>query len=95
MLRKTAYADEIATARDDIGQTIERIHVKEHGKDEIRFSWWVDGKMMVRPLDLPEEELLPLMREAIRKGVFSADFLRNLHQVLYEERHQIIPCDAL
>lgn len=85
-MRDTRYATEVATAEDEIGQRIERIFVKEHEREEIRFSWWTNGKMVIRPLDLPEDELLPLMREAIRKGVFTPAFLKGLHEALYDER---------
>ena len=85
--RDTRYATEIRTARDAIGQSIERIFVKQHQREEIRFSWWTNGTMVIRPLDLPEEELLPLMREAIRQGVFSPTFLKSLHEVLHDEPH--------
>lgn len=87
MARDTKYATEIATASDAIGQTIERIFVKEHKREEIRFSWWNNGKMVIRPLDLPEHELLPLFRKAIAGGVFSKSFLRGLHEALYDEKH--------
>jgi len=87
-MRDTAYAREIATASDAVGQTIERIFVKEFQRDEIRFSWWQNGNLVIRPLDLPEEELLPLMCQAIRKGVFSAQFLKGLHEALYDIRQE-------
>lgn len=87
-MRDTFYATEIKTVGDEHGQTIERIFVKEHGRDEIRFSWWKDGRMIMRPLDLPEEELLPLLEMAIRKGVFSSGFLKELHSVLYDCRQE-------
>ena len=60
---------------------IERIFVKHHGQEEIRFSWWPGGRFSTRPLDLPEHELLELMREAIKNGVLTPTFvdgLRNL-----------------
>ena len=82
-MRDTPYARELATAEFKDCR-IERIHVKEHGWDEIRFSWWPEGRMANRPLDLPENELLPLMREAIKKGVFSNEFLGNLRALLEE-----------
>ena len=81
-MRDTPYAREIVTASDTLGQSIERIFVKEYGRDEIRFSWWKGGNMVVRPLDLPEEELLPLMAQAIASGVFTTPFLRDLQGVL-------------
>ncbi len=87
-MRDTDYATEIKTARDGIGQSIERIFVKEHQQEEIRFSWWKNGNLVIRPLDLPESELLPLMEKAIREGVFSPAFLKGLHEALYDIRQE-------
>lgn len=83
-MRDTPYAREIVSVTDAIGQSIERIFVKEHQQEEIRFSWWKNGKIVPRPLDLPEGELLPLMCDAIQKGVFSPAFLKGLHEALYD-----------
>lgn len=89
-MRDTAYATELATAEIG-GCRIERLYVKGQDQEEIRFSWWVDGKMANRPLDVPEAELLPLFREAIKKGVFSAEFLKELHSVLYDSQQEAGP----
>ena len=84
-LRDTAYAREIATAKLPSGSSgqsfvaIERIYVKQAEQTEIRFSWWEGARMVPRPLDLPEAELLPLLREAMNNGVFSREFLAGLH----------------
>lgn len=80
-MRDTDYATEIKTAEVNHCR-IERLYVKGEGQEEIRFSWWPDGRMANRPLDLPEGELLPLMQEAMRAGVFSDDFLRGLRATL-------------
>ncbi len=72
-MRDTGYARELARA-DIGGHRIERLYVKDRGEEEIRFSWWKDGRMQTRPLDLPEDQLLPLLAEAIREGVFSKRF---------------------
>ena len=37
---------------------------------------------MLRPLDLPERKLLPLMRKAITNGVFSDAFLDDLATII-------------
>jgi hypothetical protein len=89
-LRDTKYARELATAKLPSGPSgssfvaIERIHVKQADQVEIRFSWWEGSRMMPRPLDLPEEELLPLLRCAFRAGVFSEAFTEGLRVVLNE-----------
>ncbi len=87
-MRDTSYATELAHA-DIGGHRIERLHVKHQGQEEIRFSWWKDGRMAMRPLDLPEHELLPLLRKAIENGVFTEGFLRELHSLLYEARGSV------
>ena len=76
-MRDTSYATEIATAELKSCR-IERLHVKDPGRIEIRFSWWPDGQMANRPLDLPEDELLALFELAIANRVFSGEFLHGL-----------------
>jgi hypothetical protein len=89
-LRDTRYARELATAKLPSGPggnsfvAIERIFVKQAEQVEIRFSWWEGSRMMPRPLDLPEDELLPLMRVAIRAGVFSEAFVESLRSLVNE-----------
>jgi hypothetical protein len=79
-LRDTKYARELATARLPSGPggtsyaAIERILVTQTGQIEVRFSLWQGSRMMPRPLDLPEDELLPLLRAACQAGVFSEAF---------------------
>lgn len=87
-MRDTNYATEKATAIDSNGQCIERIFVKEYQQDEIRFSWWKDGHMMMRPLDLSESDLLTLFHKAIMGGVFSETFLADLHGLIYDTRRE-------
>ncbi len=58
---------------------IERIHRHEDDKVLIRFSWWVDNKFQPRPLDITEETLLPMLVEAIQRGMFTTDFVNKLH----------------
>ena len=85
-MRDTDYATEIASV-DHEGGRIERLFIKGENREEIRFSWWKDGRMQRRPLDLPEEQLLALMRLAIDDGnIFSASFLEALRAMLSERR---------
>lgn len=84
-MRDTAYARELATASLPSGNSevrIERLFVKEPGQEEIRFSWWKSDKMMMRPLDLPEDELLELFKLAVAKQVFTPSFLGRLKAML-------------
>lgn len=89
-MRSTSYADEIASA-DEGGARIERLRIKATGADEIRFSWWKDGRFQARPLDLPEDDLLRLLRKAIDEGVFSEVFVGNLRRMLGAVASEAIP----
>jgi hypothetical protein len=80
-MREMRYEKELASA-DIAGHRIERLHVNESGQEEIRFSWWKDGKFQARPLDLPEDQLLILFGKAIDNGVFTANFLAGLQRML-------------
>jgi hypothetical protein len=82
-MAKTPYATPLKSA-DVKDCRIERILINASGEQEIRFSWWPNGKFVPRPLDLPERELLPLIREAIREDVFERNFLVELRDLLNE-----------
>jgi hypothetical protein len=87
-LRNTDYATELATASLSVGVDevrIERLHVKETDVDEIRFSWWRDGKLIPRPLDVPEDLLLDMFREALIQRVFTDSFILALSRMLLAE----------
>jgi hypothetical protein len=78
-MRDTAYAREIKRAHITLGDgseaRIERIFVKSERQDEIRFSWWKDGKIVMRPLDLSEADLINLIGEAVRNDLFTRNSL--------------------
>lgn len=83
----TRYAKELAKARvhDPAGSgeesRIERIFVKAKATEEIRFSWWTNGKFRARPLDLPLSELVLLVARGMTiqagetEAVLPPDFL--------------------
>jgi len=86
-MRDTDYATELATARlpsdDGVHECrVERIFVKEENQEEIRFSWWKNGNIVPRPLDLPEEQLLQLLSRGIANGVFTSQFRSALREML-------------
>ncbi|MCJ2061275.1 DUF4926 domain-containing protein [Methylobacterium sp. J-088] len=89
-MRSTKYADEIASA-DEGGARIERLRIRSTGAAEIRFSWWKNGRFQPRPLDLPEDDLLRLLRKAIDEGVFSEIFVGHLRQMLGTGTSPAIP----
>jgi hypothetical protein len=85
-MRDTKYARELVSASipwpDSEEARIERLHIKEHNQEEIRFSWWKDGNIVMRPLDLEEKDLLLLFEDAVQKNVFSQDFLLSLRKII-------------
>ena len=81
MKRSTPYAAELASA-EFAECRIERIFVKETLSEAIRFSDWRGRRFNQRPMDMPEDELLVLIGDAIAAGVFSRGFLADLCAVL-------------
>lgn len=84
-LRDTDYARELARATVEYegGELrAERLLLKESGQEAVRFSWWKDGRLAPRPLDLPEEELLMLLARAIDQQVFTPNLVQRLRALL-------------
>jgi hypothetical protein len=67
---------------DFAGRRIERVFDRENREVSIRFSVWTGGKINMRPLAMPEDELLVLIGEAVARKVFSAAFLGELQAIL-------------
>jgi hypothetical protein len=90
--RETRSVRELAAAKLPAGAggkasvAIERIEVKEEKRVKLRFSSWQGARLQARPLDLTEEELLPLFDAALRAGVFSDEFIRDLGGLLASVR---------
>ena len=61
---------------------IEKLHIKETGAQEVRFSWWKGGKMVPRPLDLSEDDLILLFKDALSKDVLTPIFRMKLRTML-------------
>jgi hypothetical protein len=55
-LRDTSYATELSTSTFTSSggdeARVERLWIKELEREEIRLSWWKDGRLLPRPLDL-------------------------------------------
>lgn len=92
-LRKTKYAELCSEARADLSGgeelRVERIWVKKRQQEEIRWTWWKNGRMIPRPADMTEEQLIVLLDKGIEAGVFSSFFLRQL-LLLLERRAEAI-----
>ena len=76
-MRDTKYATERRTSR--VGDNrIERLFIKAQKQEEIRVSWWPDGRMANRPLDVTERDFIKLIAQGIADGVLSGQFLSRL-----------------
>ena len=77
-----------ATIREgNIGYGIEKIFVKALNQEEIRFVYFKDTlrkkqQLIARPLDLPEDDLIELIKESLNKNVFSKEFILNLKEIV-------------
>jgi hypothetical protein len=85
-LRETKYAGLISEGilefADQQELRVERLHIKNRGTQEIRFSWWKNGGIIPRPMDATEDELINLFNKGIRAGVFTPNFCQRLKQLL-------------
>jgi hypothetical protein len=52
---------------------LERIYTKDRRVEEIRLAWWKDGKQANRPADIDAPEWVPLFKQALKEGVFTAE----------------------
>lgn len=67
--------------------SVERIYVKVMEREEIRFGLYKENKNQIerlipRPVDVTEEELLQLISEGKSKGVFSKKFIEELKEII-------------
>ncbi len=57
---------------------IEEIHPGEGWLLKLRVAAWDRDQSLAHPLELSEEELIDLLQKAIRAGILSPDFVKNL-----------------
>jgi hypothetical protein len=86
-MRETHYAQELCEPgirRWPNGEEarMEKLHIKETGEEEVRFSWWKNGKIVPRPLDLSEDDLILLFKDALSKDVLTPMFRMKLRSML-------------
>jgi hypothetical protein len=62
----------------DSESRIEQVHTVASGIHRIRFSCSRGGHPQAGSVELTEKELVTLLAQAIRAGVVSPDFIRNL-----------------
>jgi hypothetical protein len=78
-MRDTAYATELQTAQYHWGAEpdpnnhvrIERLFVKPDGDEEIRFGWWSNGNLVIRPVDMTETQWAGAIAVAFDQGIFT------------------------
>ena len=81
MSKRPSLAESTKSAADEPLPALEAAAPKGRARSRL-------GKKLVlvpldpRPLDLPETELLELMRDAIEKGVFTPTFIKGLRNLV-------------
>ncbi len=68
----------VSISLGDSEGTIEKLLRKETEPLLIRITCWDAGHTLSQPLILTEKELAALLHKAIRAGVLSPDFMKNL-----------------
>ena len=85
-MTKSNYCEVIADGRLDLGGghefRVERIRITDKEEPEIRFRWRKNNRHMPAPMDATEGQLLNLLSEGIKAGVFTPDFRWRLKQLL-------------
>ncbi len=89
-ITETKYCKVLRQAKireGNIGYGIEKIFVKALNQEEIRFVYFKDTlrkkqQLIARPLDLPEDDLIELIKESVNKNVFSKEFILNLKEIV-------------
>lgn len=90
IIKETKYCkiyNEVSIIDDEYYSCIEKIHVKEKMRDEIRFALYKDTfkmehQFIPRSLDLTEQQLFELIKKAIEGKVFSEEFINLLREEL-------------
>ena len=59
-----------------------RVRLEAGAPGRVRLSAWDAHTGEPRPLDLTEQELAALFQRAIRAGIISIDFVKELHAVI-------------
>ena len=88
IIKETKYCKIISQGKVGEGEytySIEKIYIKELKRDEVRFCVYKvtrrgDETYIPRSLDVTELELIELIKESIRRKVFSEGFIEMLKQ---------------
>jgi hypothetical protein len=58
---------------------IEKLTPQQNEPEKIRISCWIQDRSHASPLEISEEELVHLLQKAIRAGILTPEFVKNLH----------------
>jgi hypothetical protein len=87
VLNDTELANATIHLIDGTEGRIERLNFADGQQEGICLSWWDNDRIMVRPLDGTEQEILLLFKNALHESLFSKHFVVALKQVLSAEKH--------
>lgn len=92
MIKSTEYCDilkeaSIENSSKDCKMTIEEIFVKNEQRNEIRFAYYKlnengNYKLVVRPLDVTEDELFELFQKAIQQNIINNDCIAKIKHII-------------
>lgn len=92
MIKSTGYCDILKEASienlgKDCKMTIEEIYVNEEARNEIRFAYYKltrngNYKLVIRPLDVTEDELFELLQKVIQENIISDVFIKRIKQII-------------
>jgi hypothetical protein len=85
-LNDTELAKTTVALIDGTQGRIERLVFADTHQEGICFSWWENHRIMPRPLDGTDKEILLLFKNALRGNVFSAYFLAALREMLFADK---------
>lgn len=93
VIKETKYCQILSQGKiadEEYTYCIEKIFIKAKSREEIRFSLYKDTvrsqeTYIPRSLDVTEQELLQLIKEAVEKAVFSKEFIKSLGELLVKK----------
>lgn len=92
IIKSTDYCDILKEAiiensDKDCKMIIEEIYINEEKRNEIRFAYYKltpngNYKLVIRPLDVTEDELFDLFEKAIQSNIISGNFAKRIKQII-------------
>lgn len=93
-LRKTKYAELCAQSVLDLDDgteiRFERIWVKSRQEELLRWTWWKGGRMVPRPVEMSEAQILECLEKGLDTGLLSSFFLRQLLHMVEKRADSLV-----